>query len=57
MNNKWVMGIVGVVAILIVGGLVWNSLRSPEAEKLDQSTQDIIKKRCEINPRLPECKK
>lgn len=57
MSNKWVLVIGGAIAVLIVGVVVWNSLRSPEAEKIDQSTQEFIKERCRIDPSRPECKK
>lgn len=57
MSNKWVLVIGGAIAVLIVGVVVWNSLRSPEAEKIDQSTQELIKEQCRIDPNRSECKK
>lgn len=56
MNNYLKWGI-AVAAVGIVGFLVWNGLRSPEAEQIDRNTQEILKKKCEIRPNSPDCDK
>lgn len=50
------IAILSVVALLVVWQ-VWLAVRpSPEAEKIDQGTRELLEKKCKINPNSEACK-